>query len=281
MKVIEATAKDWQPLTKHQAAPLFSEDEAIHEDCILIDKESQQVIAYQVQLSGRFADTATQVRRMLRHDLKWAIEGGRPARLSGIASANKVFGTLEPSRLRQRFGCKSAALDRDHPHLKALLAEMGEHSFTSLKEVEPHRANNHEHLVRSKVHPDWLLGDTPFTSGVINYSAALPYHRDSGNIVGSWSAMVGFRKNMEGGHLHFPEYDVVFAIPHNSLMWFNGQATWHGVTPLLPKKKDSYRFTIVYYSKRKVCDCVSVEEEHLRAAKNAMHAEQPLYEDGK
>lgn len=280
MRVIEATAKDWQPVAKHQAAPLFSEDEAIHDDCVLIDKDSQQVVAFQLLLDGNFAETATQVRRMLRHDLKWQIEGGRPARLSGIASANKVFGTLEPSRLRQRFGCKSAVLDRDHPQLKALLGEMAKDSFRKLQEVEPYRAENHENLVRSRVHPDWLFADTPFTSGVINYSAALPYHRDSGNIAGSWSGMIGMRRNMAGGYLHLPEYDVVLGVPDKSLMFFNGQATWHGVTPMVPKKKDAYRFTIVYYAKRKVCDCVGVQDEHLRAAKNAMHAEQPLYENG-
>jgi hypothetical protein len=81
---------------------------------------------------------------------------------------------------------------------------------------------------------------------------------------------------MAGGNLHLPEYDLLLGVPNNSLILFDGQGTWHGVTPMVAEKKDAYRFTIVYYAKRKVCDCVAADLELQRAAKNAMHTTQSL-----
>jgi len=274
MKVIERTAQEWQPTGKRESAPMFAEAE--QEDCVVIDKTNQQIVAIQIQLPDDTFDVTQQITRIMRHDLKWAIDKGRPARMSGIASANKVFGTLEPNRLRQRFGCKSAALDRDAPELRALLGQLLTSSYKQLETIEPHRTKDHQELIESKIHPDWLIAEMPFTSGIINYSAALPYHRDSGNVLGSWSVMVALRKHMSGGQLHLPEYGVVLGVPDRSIIFFNGQAIWHGVTPMVAAKKDAYRFTIVYYAKRKICDCLSVSEEQHRAAVNAMHSTQPL-----
>lgn len=275
MKVIERTAKEWQPTGKRESAPMFAEAE--QGDCVVIDKANQQIVAIQIQLPDDTLDFTQQITRIMRHDLKWAIDKGRPARMSGIASANKVFGTLEPNRLRQRFGCKSAALDRDTPELRALLGQLLISSYKQLETIEPYRTKDHQQLIESKIHPDWLIAGMPFTSGIINYSAALPYHRDSGNVLGSWSVMVALRKHMLGGQLHLPEYDVVLGVPDRSIIFFNGQSTWHGVTPMVAAKKDAYRFTIVYYAKRKICDCLSIAEEQHRAAVNAMHSAQPLF----
>jgi hypothetical protein len=274
MLVFERSAKEWKPEHKHQQAPLLPSP--VNESCVLIDKDHQTVIAAQIQLGDDAQDVMKQITRMLRHDIRWNIDKGRPARMSGIASANKVFGTLEPNRLRQRFGCKRAALDRDQPQLKRLLDTIAVESFNELNNIDPYRATDHKNLVDKHIHPDWLIAKQPFTSGVINYSAALPYHRDSGNIIGSWSAMVCSRKHMAGGNLHLPEYDLLLGVPNNSLILFDGQGTWHGVTPMVAEKKDAYRFTIVYYAKNKVCDCVAAELELERSAKNAMHSAQSL-----
>lgn len=274
MIVIEKSFQSWQPDTKKQVAK--SIDDGIDEDCVIIDKENQQIVALQLRLSDQSIDTLKNVSRTLRYDLKWKSEGNRINRLSGISSFNKVFGTLQPSKLRQRFGCKSAALNRDQPYLVSQLYKLAVESFEKLKEHEPHRANDHNELVKTKIHKDWLMSNTPFSSGIINYSAALPYHRDSGNIKGSWSAMVCSRKNMTGGNLHLPEYDITLGVPNNSLIWFNGQTIWHGVTPMKATHKNAYRFTIVYYAKNGVCECSNLIDEPVRAAKNAMRSVSPL-----
>ena len=274
MKIISVNANGWQPENKTQFAP--QTDAIENQDCIIIDKEHDQLVAFQIQLNNDTQSVLRQVTRILRHDIKWESDVKRPARMSGIVSVSKVFGTLEPNKFRQRFGCTNAALDRQFPQARYLLDKIATESFQQLKIIEPHRARDHQQLVQNKVHQDWLLSSTPFTSGVINSSTVLPYHRDGGNIAGSWSAMVCTRKNMAGGNLHLPEYNVTLGVPNNSLIWFNGQAVWHGVTPITAQKKDAYRYTIVFYAKQKVCDCLCVEDEKHRAALNAMYSKTPL-----
>jgi hypothetical protein len=264
MKVIEANFKEWQPAQKKQYASLL--DNPINEDCVLIDKEHQTIVAAQIKIDEAFEETCAQISRLIRHDVSFGIDS---ARLSGIKSANRVFGTLEPNKLRRRFGCTNATLNRENPELVFHLGLIAKQATEMFRTIDAHRAAEHDEIVRSQIHSDWLINDTPFTSGVINQSSALPYHRDSGNLNGSWSAMLSIRKNMNGGHLHLPEYDVTLGIPDRSITLFNGQSLWHGVTPMMAAKKDAYRFTIVWYAKSKICNCVAAQQEAQRAAEEA------------
>jgi hypothetical protein len=267
MKVIERTFKEWNPESKKQTAPLIHD--AIDDDCVLIDKDHQVVVAAQIRIKPELESVCSQVSRLIRHDVKWAMDSKVPARLSGIRSVNRVFGTLEPNKLRRRYGCTPAMLDKENPELAHLLGQIALSNFELFKEIDTQRAAEHERIVRDEIHPDWLIAGSPYTSGVINNSAALPYHKDSGNLIGSWSAMLSIRKNMDGGHLHLPEYGVTLGIPDRSVTIFNGQALWHGVTPMIAAKKDAYRFTLVWYAKKKICQCGCSKDEASRAATEA------------
>ena len=277
MIVLEKHFTEWQPDFRHQCAPII--DEVINDDCILRDATTGQFIAAQVRINVDITKVSAQISRMLRYDLKWALDSKRPARLSGIRSANRVFGILEPNKLRRRFGCTQASLNRENPELTALLTLIAKENYRLFEELNPEQAKAHKDLVEENIHPDWLMGGTPFTSGIINYSAGLPYHKDSGNLIGSWSAMLALRKNMNGGALHLPEYGVTLGIPDQSITIFNGQEVWHGVTPMIAAKKDAYRFTLVWYAKRKICQCVSAPEEANRAAHEAMLSGMPEADD--
>ena len=265
MRIVEASFKEWKPEHKRQIAPMLND--AISDDCVLIDKDHQVVVAAQIRIKPEIEAVCAQVSRLIRHRVKWGNLDS--ARLSGIVSSNRVFGTLEPNKLRRRYGCTSAMLDQENPELTHLLGKISLSNFELFKEIDSQRAAEHERIVRNEIHPDWLIAGSPFTSGVINNSAALPYHKDSGNLIGSWSAMLAIRKNTNGGNLHLPEYGVTLAIPDRSVTIFNGQALWHGVTPMIAAKKDAYRFTIVWYAKKKICQCGSVKDEVSRAAEEA------------
>jgi hypothetical protein len=60
---------------------------------------------------------------------------------------------------------------------------------------------------------------------------------------------------MDGGHLHMPEYDITINCRDGWALWFNGFAYVHGVTPMKPRVKDAYRYSIVFYAKRGMKDC--------------------------
>ena len=71
---------------------------------------------------------------------------------------------------------------------------------------------------------------------------------------------------MKGGFLHLPEYNVALACADKSLALFNGQAVWHGVTPMaIEDHQEAYRYSMVYYAKSACQACGSATEEAGRA----------------
>jgi hypothetical protein len=113
----------------------------------------------------------------------------------------------------------------------------------------------HDQAELSQVLPEWrMTEDALWTSGVINQSSALPYHRDGSNF-DTWSAMPVVRRGMDGGNLHMPEYGITINCRDGWALWFNGYAYVHGVTPMSPRAKDGYRYSIVFYAKRGMKDC--------------------------
>jgi hypothetical protein len=122
----------------------------------------------------------------------------------------------------------------------------------------------------SEVNPAWLMPGGLWTSGVLNETSQLPYHRDRNNFVGSWSAMPTIRRNARGGYLHFPELEVdgapaVAACADGDVLLFNGQRWMHGVTPIEKTAKDGYRFSSVYYAVHRMRHCLDPEANLLRA----------------
>jgi hypothetical protein len=125
-----------------------------------------------------------------------------------------------------------------------------------------------------QVLPEWrMTEDALWTSGVINQASALPYHRDGSNF-DTWSAMPVVRRGMDGGNLHMPEWDITINCRDGWALWFNGHAHVHGVTPMSPRAKDGYRYSIVFYAKRGMKDChtYAVEVGEARARRQEREA---------
>jgi hypothetical protein len=130
-------------------------------------------------------------------------------------------------------------------YLKEMLPEV------YLKDVEQMEA----------VLPEWrMTEDALWTSGVINQSSSLPYHRDGSNF-DTWSAMPVVRRGMDGGDLHMPEYGITIACKDGWALWFNGHAYVHGVTPMKSRAEDGYRYSVVFYAKRGMKDCHTYAQE--------------------
>lgn len=70
---------------------------------------------------------------------------------------------------------------------------------------------------------------------------------------------------MRGGYLDIPEYNLVCACRDGYVSFFVGQQLVHGVTPMTPQAKDSYRYSVVYYALRGMKDCFTTAIEQKRA----------------
>lgn len=268
MKLLSVTKTEWEPSHKRQQA-VDHEGDA---DSLIINVDGQPTM-------GQFldwdydADEIATLRRYLRYGIEYQTSGTHSPRLSGISAANQYFGTVPPQPLRRRYACRTARLYEQTPQFKPLIESITRQVVKPFFDHFPDRAAEHDRLVRDQINSDWLIADTPFTSGIINNTAALPYHKDSGNLAGTWSIMLSLRTGVDGGCLNIPEYGTTLAIPDRSLTIFNGQEAWHAVTPFYYRAKDAYRFTLVWYVKEQVRHCACMKDEPKRAAIAATNAQ--------
>ena len=190
-------------------------------------------------------------------------------RASGTRNNSRVFGFTNRSAVLQRESCTPTSLAWESPEAQMTLNDTADVLANYLRENLP-EVFEHDYQQIQQVLPEWrMTEDALWTSGVINQSSALPYHRDGSNF-DTWSAMPVIRRGIDGGHLHMPEYDITINCRDGWALWFNGFAYVHGVTPLKPRTKDGYRYSIVFYAKRGMKDChtyaVEVGEARKRRA---------------
>jgi hypothetical protein len=83
---------------------------------------------------------------------------------------------------------------------------------------------------------------------------------------------------MSGGHLTMPEFGITINCRDGWVLYFNGNKYVHGVTPMAPKTKDAYRYSIVFYALRGMKDCHTYALEVGEARKKRTAREQKMAE---
>ena len=122
----------------------------------------------------------------------------------------------------------------------------------------------HMALLKQKKSPvlnEYIMAGTPFTSGIANKTMSLLYHVDNQNIPHTMSCMIGLKRDVSGGYLVLPEYRIAFAIANNTMLFFNGASTLHGVTHIEKESEIGYRYTAVFYSMKEMANCLPQKEE--------------------
>ena len=185
-------------------------------------------------------------------------------RVSGLLTTSTIFGYAPPVEMRQKPFCSSTRLAEELPKENRFLSYYCEKFIMPL--FHEHYAKNlEEHMeVMKEVKPDWIMKGTIFSGGVINKSNQLNYHIDSQNIRGSINAMVYFAREMEGGELVLPKYNARIMPQDEFVLLFRNDLV-HGVAPLSPMNKDSYRYSIVYYLQNRMQNCGTLAEELAKA----------------
>jgi hypothetical protein len=214
------------------------------------------------------------------HRINWVVS----SRNDGTPSRAKVVGYLERNPLRQRDFCTMAGLGKQDPEAHAAILHYATVATAHYAKLNPDLYEAHQAMAR-KVLDQYRVEDTPFTSGIVNRDNVLPYHYDAGNFPnGEWSLMLGWKRDIgpdeagNAGELVIPEWDLALAIEDNTLSGFDGQVSLHGVTPFRKLSRDAYRYTIVYYSKVGMWQCLNVEEEIARAQQARTRKELRRYE---
>jgi hypothetical protein len=184
---------------------------------------------------------------------------------SGMRNRCRVFGWAPRRPVRLLENCNSTSLMRERPAEHAVLDRWAARLRDLLARIDPGLVDAGDAEL-SAVLPDWRLdgGRSFWTSGIVNRSSQLPYHRDAFNFP-TWSAMPVVRRGMAGGHLHLPEYGATLACRDGWGVFFGGWNLVHGVTPMRPTSPDGYRYSVVYYSLRGMKDCATAAAETRRA----------------
>jgi hypothetical protein len=194
-------------------------------------------------------------------------------RTSGVSTRARVVGYLEPNRIRQRDFCTISGLGKEDPEVHAAILHYAAVATAHYQRLNPELYALHM-AETGKVLEEYRVEDTPFTSGIVNRDNVLAYHYDSGNIRNVWSLMLGFKRNVEEGFLVVPEYDLALEVADNTLSGFDGQVALHGVSPFkikpgrppkTPYGDWAYRFTIVYYAKVGMWQCLPEKDEARKA----------------
>jgi hypothetical protein len=248
-------------------------DLLIDEDTVIIDADTKEVVAiYKILDKSKLHND---VFRMLTK-----VNYGQSQRLSGLQNtgATKIFGFVPRNRVRTNDqACRLSKLATEQPKVHQKLLEYAKVINDIYKDNNEKRYNRHQELIK-RVNDNYVIPDTLFTSGIVNRNNPLKYHYDSGNFSKVSSAMIGFKHNIEGGHLVLPEYGVKLMIQDRSISMFDGQEVLHGVTPIIKKSNDALRFTIVFYSLTGMWSCLPLDEEIANARMARWESELKKYD---
>lgn len=220
---------------------------------VIYDSEQEQPTIVYLELDDEHADLVEGLR---------SISYDTDSRTSGLLARSRIFGFFPRNTIRRDF-CGMARLAHESPSVHDRVASYAERVSTYYQQYHPELYAEHQKHV-TEVLPDYKIGSSVFTSGIINKNNPMPYHHDGGNFKGVWSNMLVFKREVSGGYLSVPEYDVAFRLRNNSLLMFDGQNLLHGVTPIKRHSPDAHRFSIVFYSLQQMWNCKTPEEEAQR-----------------
>ena len=230
-------------------------DPNVHAPALVRDAESGEPVLLTVPYGG---DVAAYRRAALTYTTG---RGLTVARAGGIRNIARVFGYMGRNPTMRRQGCRACAGATEAPAEHAVIAGAAATLAAQLRAVLPERAAADAVLVQEAVKPDWLMSpDAWWSSGVVNRTSPMAYHRD-GNNFRAWSAMVVVRRMVRGGHLHVPEYDLVVNCRDGDVVYFAGWDLIHGVTAMQRLQHDGYRVSAVYYPVRSMERCLPFAAE--------------------
>lgn len=225
----------------------------IDEPTILVDDDDGQVkIIYDHLGALDTSEIVEALKRIKYHEGK---------RTRGLTSRSRIFGYRPRLEMRADF-CSSTSMASEFSTEHALVAGLALKLEEYYQKYNKEGYEKHKGMVSEKVKKSYRInGESVFTSGIINKNNPLKYHYDTGNFNDVYSCMIVFKKDIEGGYLSVPEYDVGFKLPNNSIFLFDGQGILHGVTPIKYTSQEAHRYSIVYYSLKRMWQCLEIDDE--------------------
>lgn len=245
-------------LTPEQATKLVGDTVTEHEPTpiepgtVIYDVDTGLPILGYMKLE----DPAPLRRALLKVDTSGGVQ-----RQKNYRSRSRTFGYAPRRPVMGRESCTLTSITSEQPDVAKVIESYADQFSRHLRTIAPDVVERNLEVL-GNVLPEWRLGEAKlWTSGVINDTAQLPYHRDGFNFP-TWSAMPVLRRGTRGGCLHLPEYDLTVPCGDSTVTFFEGFRYVHGVTPIRRvKKNEGYRISVVYYALKGMMNCREAAEE--------------------
>lgn len=246
----------------------------IRESCVGVENGEIKFIYQELDWDTR--DIVDALKKIKYHEGK---------RSRGLVSRSRIFGYRPRLEMRTDF-CSSTSLASESPDEHALVCSLAKRIEELYQNTHPEGFKRHADVTAEKVKGEWRIENSIFTSGIINKNNPLKYHFDTGNFNGVYSCMPVFKSGVKGGYLSLPEYGIAVELKNNSIFMFDGQSIMHGVTPITYESPLSYRYSIVYYSLKRMWQCLEIDEELARVRqkktkRERLRMQEPLTEEEK
>jgi hypothetical protein len=171
----------------------------------------------------------------------------KAAKQHGTIQMSAILGSIAPKSHMRRPYPTISTVHRE-PKAKIFIQAMWGACLEAeqiVKKLTPHLYKRQVELFKD-VKKEWRFG-TMYTSSISNFNISAPFHRDTGNIVGTVNIILTKRNNANGGCLNVPDYNVTFEQADNSMLVYPAWKNVHGVTPIKKIAEDGYRNSLIFY----------------------------------
>lgn len=209
------------------------------------------------------------------------VEPASGIRTGGMPTRSRQFGARPRYPLRQREYCGRCTMERDYPDVYERLVALGAELARWYAEAQPDMLARQLEWLDAEVRPEYRMTG-PYTSGIINLDNALPFHRDGGNVAGTWNAMAVVREDVIGGLFVAPAWRLAFAAGDRHALVLDAQRTTHGVTAVERVRVGGFRTSVVYYCLKalRVCGCRDDELARARQMRTLREERRAGLDDG-
>jgi len=169
------------------------------------------------------------------------------AKAEGTIQMSTILGSIPPKPIMRRPYPNISSVHRDKKAQTFIKAMWGAclEAEQIVKQLTPHLYERQQELFED-VKDEWKFG-TMYTGSISNFNISAPFHRDTGNIVGTVNIILTKRNNANGGCLNVPDYNVTFEQADNSMLVYPAWKNVHGVTPIKPIADNGYRNSLIFY----------------------------------
>jgi len=169
------------------------------------------------------------------------------ARALGTSQMSAILGSIPPKpQFKRNYPTISSVHknEKSQIFIKAMWGACLE-AEKIIKELAPHLHERQVELFED-IKKEWRFGNM-YTGSISNFNISAPFHRDTGNIVGTVNVILTKRKNALGGCLNVPDYNATFEQADNSMLVYPAWRNVHGVTPIKQIAENGYRNSLIFY----------------------------------